>query len=81
VSCIGAEATSVRPGEVNIRCHFFLSFVKTSSIRICRATVSVLCGCLILGISQLLCQTTGWKGITDMNEMKGGESKSALQAK
>ena len=71
---------TVRPSEVNRRYQFFLSFVKISSVRMCRATVSVLSGCVIFGISHLLCQTTGWKGITDKKVMEGRESKRALQA-
>jgi len=68
----------VRPAEVNRTCQSFLSFVKTSSVRMCRVTVNVLRGSVILGRSQLLGQTVGWRGITDRKVMEGRESKRAL---
>jgi hypothetical protein len=43
----------------------------------CRVTVSVLRGSVILGRSHF-CQTVGWKGITDKKVMEGRESKRAL---
>jgi hypothetical protein len=46
----------------------------------CRVTVSVLSGSLILGSSQLLDYSVGWKGITDKKVMEGRVSKRALQA-
>jgi hypothetical protein len=45
----------------------------------CRVTVSVVSGSVIVGRSQLLGQTVGWKGITDKKVMEGRESKRALQ--
>jgi len=69
---------AVRPGEVNRTCHSFLSFVKTSIVRMCRVTFSVLSGSVIFYRSQLLCQTVGWKEVTDRNVMEGRESKTAL---
>jgi len=54
---------TVTPFEVNRTCLSFLAFVKTSSYRMCRVTVSVLMLILILGRSLLLGQTVGWKGI------------------
>ena len=71
---------TVRPAEVNRTCQSFLSFVTTSSVRMCRVTVSVLSGSVIVGRSQLLGQTIGWKGIADRKVMEGRESKRALQA-
>jgi len=62
---------ALRPAEVNRTCQSFLSFVKTSSVNICRVTVSVLRGSVILCRSQLLGQTVGWKGITDRKVMEG----------
>jgi len=53
--------------------------VKTSSVRMCRVTVSVLRGNVILGRSQLLCQTVGWKGITVRKVMEGIERMRALR--
>ena len=44
----------------------------------CRVTVSVVSGSVIVGRSQLLGQTVGWKGITDKKVMEGRESKRAL---
>ena len=53
VSCISAEATTnSQTGAVNRTCQLFLSFVKPSSVRMCRVTVSVLRGSVILGRSQ-----------------------------
>jgi hypothetical protein len=69
---------AVRPGEVNRTCQSFLSFVKTSSVSICRVTVSVLSGSVILGRSELLGETVGWKGITDRRVMEGRERERAL---
>ena len=54
--------------------------MTTSSVRMCRVTVSVLSGSVIVGKSQLLGQTVGWKGIADRKVMEGRESKRALQA-
>ena len=45
----------------------------------CRVTVSVLRGSVILGRSQLLGQNVGWRGITDRKVMEGRERKRALQ--
>jgi hypothetical protein len=42
--------------------------------------VRVLSGSVILGRSQLLGYSVGWKGITDKKVMAGRESKRALQA-
>ena len=58
---------------------FFLSFVKTSSVKICRVMVSVRSGSIFLWRSQLLGQTAGWKGITDKKVMEARESKRALK--
>jgi len=69
---------AVRPAEVNRTCQSFLSFVKTSRVRMCRVTVSVLRGSLILGRSKLFSQTVGLKGITDRKLMEGRESKRDL---
>ena len=44
----------------------------------CRVTVSVLRGSLILGRSKLFSQTVGLKGITDRKLMEGRESKRDL---
>jgi hypothetical protein len=44
----------------------------------CRVTVSVLSGSIIFGRSQLLCETVGWKGITDRRVMEGRGRKRAL---
>jgi hypothetical protein len=44
----------------------------------CRVTVSVLRGSLILGRSELLVETVGWKGITDRRVMESRESERAL---
>jgi hypothetical protein len=46
----------------------------------CRVTVSVLIGSVILWRWELLCETVRWKGITDRKLMEGRESKRALQA-
>ena len=46
----------------------------------CRVTVSVLSGSVIVGRSQLSGQTVGWNGITDEKVMEDRESKRALQA-
>jgi len=70
---------AVRPAEVNRICQLLLSFVKTSIVRMCRVTVSVLRGSVILGRSQLLGQTVGWKGIIDKKVMEDRESKRALK--
>jgi hypothetical protein len=45
----------------------------------CRVAVCVLSGSVVLGRSQLLGQTGGWKGITDKKVMEGRERKRALQ--
>jgi hypothetical protein len=58
----------------------FLSFVKTNGVGMCRVTVSVLSGGVILWRWELLGETVGWKGITDRKLMEGRESKRALQA-
>jgi hypothetical protein len=71
---------AVRPGEVNRTCQSFVSFVKTSSVRMYRVTFSVLIGSVILGRSQLLGYTFGWTGITDKKVKEDRESKRALQA-
>ena len=70
---------TVRPAAVNRTCQLLLSFVETSSVRMCSVTVSVLSGSVIVGRSQLLGQTVGWKEITDKKVMEGRESKRALQ--
>jgi len=70
---------AVRPAEVNRTCQSFLSFVKTSSVRMCRVTVSVRSGSVILWSSQFLGQTVGWKGISEKKVMEVTESKTALQ--
>ena len=70
---------AVRPAEVNRTCQSFLSFVKTSSVRIGSVTVSVIRGSVILGRWQFVVQTVWWKVITDKNVMEGRESKRALQ--
>jgi hypothetical protein len=46
----------------------------------CRVTVSVLSGGLILRRSQVFVQTFWWKGITDKGVMEGREIKRSLQA-
>jgi len=71
---------AARRGEVNTTCQSFLSFVKTAAVRMCRVTVSVLSGSVILGRSQLLGYTVRWKGITDKKVMEGRERKRTLQA-
>ena len=71
---------AVRPGEVNRTCQSFLSFVKTSSVRMCRVTVSVRNGIVILWRSELIFEAVGWNGITDRRVMGGREIKRALQA-
>ena len=71
---------AVKPGEVNRIYELFLSFVKTSNVRMCRVTVSVLSGGLILRRSQVLVQTFWLKGVTDKWVMEGREIKRALQA-
>jgi len=45
----------------------------------CRVTISILSGSVILGRSQLLGYTVWWKGISDKKVMEGRESKRALQ--
>jgi hypothetical protein len=70
---------AVRPGEVNRTCQSFLSFVKTSSVIMCRVTVSVLRGSVNVGRSSLLCQTVGCKWITGKIETEDRENKRALQ--
>ena len=80
MACISAEATTnSQTFEVNRKFRFFLSFVKTSSVRMCRVTVSVLRGSVISWLSQLLGQTVGWKVITDRKVMEGRERKRTLQ--
>ena len=44
----------------------------------CRVTVSILSGSVIVGRSQLLGQTVGWKGIIDKKVMEGRERKRSL---
>jgi hypothetical protein len=46
----------------------------------CRVTVSVLSGSVILWRWELLGETVGWKAITDRTVMEGRESKRALRA-
>jgi hypothetical protein len=69
---------AVIPGEVNRICQSFLSFVKTSSVRMCRVMVSVLSESVILGRSQLLGESIGWKGITGRRVMEGRERERAF---
>jgi len=66
----------VRSFEVNRKYQSFLLFVNTSSVRMCRVTVSVLSGSVIFGRWQLLVQTVGWRGITDK---EGRERKRAFK--
>jgi hypothetical protein len=72
------NTSSQIPIEVSVNCQSFLSFVKTNNVRMCRVTVSVPRGCMILVRSQLLGQTAGWRGITDRMVMEGRERKRGI---
>jgi hypothetical protein len=82
VACISAEATTSKSDLVKSIEHVSRSYhlSKPAAVRVYRVTVSVLSGGVILGKSQLLGYTVGWKGISDMKVMEGRESKRALQA-
>jgi hypothetical protein len=72
------KTISQTPGEVNITCQPLLIFVTPSSVRMCWVTVSVLSSDVILGRSQLLGQTAGWKGIADWMVMEGREREVGI---
>ena len=50
--------------------------MKASSVRMCMVTVSVMKGSVILWRSEFLCETVGWKGITERRVMEADEERS-----